>query len=84
MPNSNNPATISSALIKEVKRTEERQLIERELDEFWKEKDNYLILIVTNGKGTKRLSYNYENVGQLVTALVTAQMAEMGLYKSQQ
>jgi hypothetical protein len=70
----------TKVIAKEARREEERQLIEKELNEFWKEKDNYLILIITNSKGTKRLAYNYDDARQLILALVTAQMAEIGFY----
>ena len=66
---------------KENRRIKERKLIEEELNKFWKEKDNYLIIIITNKDGTKRLCYNYETANQIVSTLVAAQMAEMGMYE---
>lgn len=41
--------------------------------------DDYIILVITNENGTKRFINKYETVEQIVSTLVSAQIAEIGV-----
>ena len=60
---------------------EQKTIIQKEIENFWEEGDNYMLLIITDSCGTRRLCYNYETTQQIINALVAAQMAEMEMFK---